>query len=89
MKWYIDSLQEFSGDLLDFEDYEIATEATLGQIQHAKFLNRDPTCGDTIEEVRDKELYNMFVTSLKSVSGIHILTGITKSNFDPWKANQA
>ena len=58
LKIGVDSLKKFSGDPIDFEDYEIGTKATLGQTQYAYFLDNAPAAGDVIEEARDKELYN-------------------------------
>ena len=89
LKIGVDSLKKFSGDPIDFEDYEIGTKATLGQTQYAHFLDNAPTPGNIIEVARDKELYNLFVTSFKDGSGMHILQGIaTESGHSAWNAIQ-
>jgi hypothetical protein len=68
LRLYINSIEKFTGSPLDFEDWELKTRATLGQTGYATFLIAPPVAGDAIQEARNRELCNMFVTALHQVS---------------------
>ena len=77
----------FSGAPIEFEDWELATKATIGQTAYASLLNIPPTIGNAVTEARDKELYNMFVTAFIGGAAMHILNGVTsRSGNAAWLA---
>jgi hypothetical protein len=76
LRLYVNSIEKYSGSPIDFEDWELKTRATLGQTAYARFLTTAPVAGDVLQEARNKELYNMFVTALMHGSGMHILNGV-------------
>lgn len=53
-KVYTDHLKEFSGDPIDYEEWEGATEATLKQTHYKDYLNRLPVTGNVWEQARNQ-----------------------------------
>jgi hypothetical protein len=76
LRLYVNSIEKYSGSPIDFEGWELKTRVTLGQTAYATFLTNSPVAGDVLQEARNKELYNMFVTALMHGSGMHILNGV-------------
>ena len=70
-----DPLPDFSGDAIDFEDWERKAGATNKQTVYKGFLDAAATLGNVVEEVRSKELFNMI---LSCVAGGHALNTIKK-----------
>ena len=56
-KIYVDSLKEFNGSPIDFEEWEIGTTVTIGKTAFAPLLLTVPITDDTVQEARYKELY--------------------------------
>ncbi len=61
---HVNSIKKYMGSPIDFKDWELKTKATLGQTANATYLTPPPIMGDVLQEARNKELYNMFVTAL-------------------------
>jgi hypothetical protein len=76
LKLYVNSIEKYSGSPIDFEDWELKTRATIGQMAYTMFLTQPPMIGDILQEMRNNELYNMLTTALMSGSRMHILTGV-------------
>ncbi len=76
LRLYVNSIEKYSGSPIDFEDWELKTRATLGQTAYANLLTNAPVVGDILQEARNKELYNMFITALMNGAGMHILNGV-------------
>ena len=53
-KLHFNSLKEFDGQPINYEDWERGFKATLGQTPYATLITTPPTTGDTIMETRDK-----------------------------------
>ena len=78
-KVYTDPLPDFSGDVVDYEDWERKAGATIKQTAYKDLLDSPATVGNTVEEARSKELYNMI---LSCVAGGHALNTIEKVRDD-------
>ena len=78
-KVYTDPISNFSGDAVDFEEWERKAGATMKQTVYKDFLTRPATAGDAVEEARSKELYNMI---LSCVADGHALNTIEKVRDD-------
>ena len=74
-KVYTDSITPFSGEVVDYEEWERKAGATIKQTAYKDFLTRGAKIGDVVEEARSKELYNML---LSCVSDGHALNTIEK-----------
>ena len=57
-------LADFSGEAVDYENWERKAGATIKQTQYKDFLVNPATVGDVVEEARSKELYNMIISSV-------------------------
>mmetsp|Transcript_3618 Transcript_3618/g.6841 ORF Transcript_3618/g.6841 Transcript_3618/m.6841 type:complete len:229 (+) Transcript_3618:118-804(+) len=64
-KVYIDHLKEFSGDSINYEEWEGAVEATLKQTHYKDYLNQLPATGNVWEQARNQELYNMILSAVR------------------------
>jgi hypothetical protein len=82
LRLYVNSIEEYLGSPIDFEDWELKTRATIGQMAYARFLGQPPVVGDILEQTRNNELYNMLTTAsaLMDGSGMHILTGVNNQD---------
>lgn len=78
-KVYTDMLPSFSGDPVDYEDWERKAGATIRQTAYRKYLTRPATKGDVAEEARSSELYNMI---LQCVGDGHALNTVEKARDD-------
>ena len=78
-KVYTDPLPEFSGDAVDYEDWERKAGATIKQTAYKGLLDAAATPGNIIEEARSKELFNMI---LSCVAGGHALNTVEKVRDD-------
>jgi hypothetical protein len=79
-KVYVNPLEVYSGEPLDWEVWERSTRATIGQTNYSSFLTAPPTAGDAIEEHRNHEFYNMLLKATQEGSAAHILRGIANQN---------
>ena len=75
-KVYTDPLPDFSGDAIDFEDWERKVGATIKQTAYKGFLDAAATPGNVVEEARSKELFNMI---LSCVACGHALNTVERS----------
>jgi hypothetical protein len=64
-KIYTDHLKEFSGDPIDYEEWEGASAATLKQTIYKEYLSRPPVVGNDYEKARNAELYNMILSAVR------------------------
>ena len=75
-KVHTNPLPKFSGDPVDYEDWERRSGATIRQTAYKHYLTRAATVGDPAEEARSSELYYM----LQSCVGEgHALNTVEKS----------
>ena len=65
-KVYTDPLDEFSGDPLDYEEWEGKSSATLRQTVYRRFLDKAPDATKPAEVARNQELYNMILSAVRS-----------------------
>ena len=63
LKMQVNPLEWFSGDPIEFEEWEIGEVAALGQTVYGAFLENPPAAGNSIEEV---VLINVALMSLHS-----------------------
>ena len=70
-----DMLANFSGEAVEYKDWESKTGATIKLTAYKDLLDNPATPGDVIAEARSKELYNMI---LSCVAGGHALNTIEK-----------
>jgi hypothetical protein len=80
-KVYTDHLKEFSGDPIDYEEWEGATEATLKQTHYKDDLSRLPVAGNVWEQARNEELYNMILSAVRKG---HAFNLVEKVKEDPY-----
>jgi hypothetical protein len=73
LKLYVNSLTEFSGQPIEYEQWELAARATLVQSVYGSLLDDPPMSGDVVMEARNKELFHMLVTAFMTGSGMHLL----------------
>ena len=73
---YVDFLDGFSGDTVKFEDWELATTATLGQTVSLPLLNKPATLVDLVMIAWDKELCNFFLTAFMKGPNIYIIIDV-------------
>lgn len=64
-KVYTDHLKEFSGDPIDYEDWEGASETTLKQTIYKEYLSRLPANNNDYEKARNAELFNMLLSAVR------------------------
>ena len=90
-KLYTDPLSEFSGDPIDFEEWEGKSRATIRQTVFREHLDRvaDPTKPQ--EVARDSHLYNMILSAVRKghahsrVEKLKDEPGIGESGYHAWK----
>ena len=73
LKLSVNALEEFTGHLLEFETWQMKTEAILGQTVYGKLLDHAHLITDPVMIVWNKELYNMLLMALMKGSGMHII----------------
>ena len=72
---YTDMLSNFSGEEVDYEDWERKEGDTIKQTAYKDLLDNPAMAGDVVAEARSKELYNMI---LSCVAGGHTLNTTEK-----------
>ena len=78
-KIHTNPLPEFSGDAVDYEEWERKSGAIIKQSIYKSFFSSAATAGDAVEAARSMELYNMI---LSCVGGGHALNTIEKVKDD-------
>jgi len=78
-KVHTNPLPDFSGDAVDFEEWERKAGAIIKQSIYKGFIHRAATVGNPTEEMRSLELFNMI---LSCVGGGHALNTIEKVKDD-------
>lgn len=81
-KVYIDPLEAFSGDPVDFEDWQIQTESTIRQTIYRTLLDSPPDVTKPAEVSRDAVLYNMFLSAVRQGNAYNM---VEKLKQDPTK----
>ena len=61
-KVYTDPLPTFSGNPVDYEEWERKAGATIRQTVYKRYLDRSAIKGNFVEEARSAELYNMILS---------------------------
>ena len=85
----VNSLSEFSGEPIEFEEWELETKPTIGQTVYTKLLTNPPSANDIVVAVRDLELFNMFAASFLRGSALHVINEIDPpSDHKAWEAIQ-
>jgi hypothetical protein len=79
-KVYVNPLEAYSGEPLDWEVWERSTRATIGQTNYSSFLTAPPTAGNVVEEHRNYEFYNMLLKATQEGAAAHILRGIANQD---------
>ena len=74
-----DPLPNFSGDAVDYEEWERNAGAIIKQSAYKSFITQPATPGDTVAEARSMELFNMM---LSSVGDGHALNTVEKVRDD-------
>ena len=88
-KLSVNELSGFSGDALEFEEWELETKATVGQTVYMKLLENPPAANNIAMVARDVELFNMFVASFLKGSALHVINEIDPpSGYKAWEAIQ-
>jgi hypothetical protein len=70
----INGLDEFDGTVATWLDWEMGTEATIGQSAYAEFLLNAPDPADLSKVTRNKEFYNMLVKATNQGSATHLVS---------------
>ena len=78
-KVYTDPLPEFSGEAVDYEEWERKAGATIKQTAYKGLLDNPATVGNPVEEARSKELFNMIFSC---VAGGHALNATIEKVHD-------
>lgn len=90
-KVYTDPLSEFSGDPIDYEEWQGKSEATLRQTPYRTYLDRAPGKLKPAELARDIELYNMILQAVRSGHAYNMVDKVKddpqmgESGFYAWK----
>ena len=88
---YTDPLPDFSGDAIDYEDWERKAGATIKQTAYKGLLDNPAVPGDAVEEARSKELFNMILSSTSRGHGLNVIEKVRDDNnglecgFNAWK----
>jgi len=87
---YTDPLPEFSGDPVDYEEWERKAGATIRQTVYRNFITRAAIQGDTIEEARSAELFNMILSCVGDGHALNTVEKVRDDNGEcghsAWKA---
>ena len=88
----LNCIPTFLGDPIEFEQWDISTRVTLGQMPHAYLLSREPVASGpnaASEQIQNKEFYNMLVNSCSAGSSYHLISPIKSDNgHKAWKEIQ-
>eukprot|EP00957_Ditylum_brightwellii_P039109 2956848-Ditylum_brightwellii.AAC.1 len=82
LKVCTDPLPKFSGNLIDFEDWERKAGATIQQTAYKRYLSCSATAGDIVEEAHSGELYNMILSCVGDGSALNIIEKAKNDNSD-------
>ena len=91
-KVYTNPLPKFSGDPVEYEDWERRAGATICQTAYKHYLTRGATPGDLAQETRSSELYYMLQScvgeghALNTVEKSKDLNGGVACGYQAWKA---
>ena len=92
IKTPLNCIPTFSGDPIEFEQWDISTRVTLGQMPHAYLLSREPVASGpnaASEQIQNKEFYNMLVNSCSAGSSYYLISPIKSDNgHKAWKEIQ-
>eukprot|EP00957_Ditylum_brightwellii_P074174 5636208-Ditylum_brightwellii.AAC.1 len=81
-KVYTDLLPKFSGNLINFKDWEQKAGATIWQKAYKKYLSHSATAGDVVEEAYSSKLYNMILLCVGDGSALNIIKKAKSNNSD-------
>eukprot|EP00957_Ditylum_brightwellii_P094783 7217603-Ditylum_brightwellii.AAC.1 len=81
-KIYTDLLSNFSGDPIDFEEWEQKAGATIWQTSYKRYLSYSTTTGDVVEEFCSGKLYNMILLCVGNGSALSIIEKAKSNNTD-------
>ena len=93
-KVYTDMLTDFSGEAVDYEDWERKAGATIKQTAYKDLLDNPATSGDIVAEARSKELYNMILSCVANGHALNTIEKVRDSNnniecgYKAWKSLQ-
>ena len=91
-KVHTDPLPKFSGDPVDYEDWDRKAEATIQQTIYKYYLSRPAAEGNPMEEARSSELYYMLQSCVGEGHALNTLDKAKEANdgiacrYRAWKA---
>ena len=92
IKTPLNCISKFSGDPVEFEQWNISTRAILGQTPHGFLLSRKPVASGpnaVSEATHNREFYNMLVHSCSAGSSYHLISDILlEDGYGAWEAIQ-
>ena len=89
---HTDPLPKFSGDPVDYEEWERKAGAIINQTAYKHYLSRAATAGNVVEENRSSELYYMLVScvgdghALNTVEKIYAANNNVACGYQAWTA---
>ena len=92
IKTPLNCIPKFTGDPIEFEQWDIDTRATLGQTPHSFLMNRTPVASGpsaASEQTKNTEFYHMLVHSCSAGNSYHLISAIPNENgYNAWQAIQ-
>ena len=91
-KVHTNFIANFSGDVVDFEEWSRRAGATIKQSQYKKLIERTAEAGNVVEETRSQELYNMLLNSVADGHALNLVekarddNGKVECGYTAWKA---
>ena len=79
-KIYTNPLPDFSGDPVDFEEWERKAGSIIKQSTYKKFINSPSNNGDVIEEARSSELFNMIYSCVGDGHALNVVEKVRDDN---------
>jgi hypothetical protein len=83
-KMSINGLEDYCGGATKWPDWEMGTEATIGQSAYAEFLTNPPDPTDLSKMTRNKEFYNMLVKATNQGSATHLTSKYKNDGHATW-----
>ena len=79
-KIHTNPLPDFSGDPVDYETWERKAKAIIKQSVYKVFIDRTATNGDIVEEARNLELFNIFVSCEGESHALNVVDKVRDDN---------
>ena len=91
-KVHTDMLSNFSGDAVDYEEWERKSASTIKQTVYGEFLQGPAPVNDLIKTTRSKELFNMILSCVADGHALNTIEKVRDDNngsecgYSAWKA---